>query len=222
MPRLRFRRPSPAIALLLAAWAVFCIWAAAGWLSARGIEEPAFEVLERRDRYEVRRYGQLLAAQVSITAPWAEALTQGTALLAAYVGGANTTQESIAMARPVGMEPEGEAIAGVTPVLAAARDTSWLISFVMPPERTDVTLPRPNDPRIRIVRIPARDVAVLEFSGSLSRDHVAEREKQLRSLLARDGAGILGPATVAQYHPSWAPSFIRRNEVMLPVRMPAR
>lgn len=220
MPRLRFRRPSPVTALLLAAWVLFCVWAVAGWLSARGIAEPAYRTVERRNGYDVREYDELLAAQVSVAAPWSEALRQGTALLSAYLSGANTTQESIAMARPLGVEPEGEAIAADAPVLAVAKDTSWLISFVMPPDRTIVTLPRPNDPRVRIVRIPGRAAAVLAFSGAVSRDRVALQEERLRGLLARDGAVILGPATVAQYHPSWAPPFLRRNEVILPVRMP--
>jgi len=222
MPRFRFRRPSPALTVALIVWLLFCGWTAAGWLAVRGIAEPRYEVVHRADGYEVRAYDPVLAAQVSIVAPWSEALTQGIALLAAYVGGANATQESIAMARPVGMEPEGEVIADTTPVLAAAKDTAWVISAVMPADRTDVTLPRPNDPRIRIVRLPARTIAVLAFSGTATRDRVVAQEERLRDLLAGDGAVILGPATVAQYHPSWAPPFLRRNEVMLPVRMPAR
>jgi hypothetical protein len=109
----------------------------AGWLVAQGIRSPAYEVLAREEGYEVRRYGPLLAAQVTVDAPWSEAFRKGTALLSEYLDSDNTVQESVALARP-GAVAQGEEIAGAAPVLMTLRDTTWLVSALMPPERTDV------------------------------------------------------------------------------------
>ena len=218
MRRIGMRRPSARTALLLGVWGLFCAWVIAGWWSVRSVREPSYDVVARYDGYEVRTYGPFLAVQVSATAPWSEAFRRGRALLAGYLNGDNTTQESIAAGRPVGMEARGQDLGGGVPFLVAAKNDAWTVSFPVPVPWTEVTLPRPNDPRIRIVRVPSRTMAVLTFSGSASRDRADEQERSLRALLARDGAVILGPATVAQYHPSWAPPFLRRNELIIPVR----
>ena len=62
-------------------------------------------------------------------------------------------------------------------------------------------------------------VAVLTFSGIAGQDNASRSEDTLRELLARDKVVILGSAIVAQYHPSWAPPFLRRNEIIIPVRL---
>lgn len=204
----RFRRPSRAAVLLLMGWAAFCVWVGAAWLSGSGVDEPSYEVIGIADGYEVRTYGPLVAATVSIAAPRGEAFAQGVAMLSAYVGGDNR----------LGIDPDGTRIAAAVPMFSAQKGDAWLISFMMPSPWTEATLPRPNDPRVRVVRIPARTVAVMSFSGDADGDRVVSAQQKLVGLLARDRAIILGPASLAQYHPSWAPPFLRRNEIMIPIR----
>lgn len=214
----RIKRLSKRDTTLLLVWIAFCGWVFWGWWTLRGLEEPPYDLVRQEDGYVVRTYGQLLGAQVSVAGPWADAMDQGFDRLTAYLDGDNTTQESIAVSRPIGMESEGEDIAGAVPVLQQERGGVWLISFMLPPQWTDVTVPRPNDPTIRIVRLPARTVAVISFSGRMTRDDAMRHEQRLRELLARDKAVIVGPATVAQYHMPWSPPFLRRNEIMIPIR----
>jgi SOUL heme-binding protein len=204
--------------IVLLVWMVFCAWVLAGWLAAQSIQSPPYERIRSAEGYEIRAYDQLLAAQVSVAGPWSAALARGVPLLAAYLGGENTTQESIALNRPIGMEPEGESIADAVPVLQQEKNGAWLISFVLPPQWTDVTVPRPNNPTVRIVRLPARTVAVVSFSGRMTQSDAGRHEQELRELLLRDRVVIVGPATAAQYHLPWAPPFLRHNEIMIPIR----
>jgi hypothetical protein len=203
---------------ILVLWAGFCAWVFGGWLSVHGIQEQPFTVLERRDGYDVREYSEGLYAQVGTTGSWADAHTRGAALLSAYIGGANTTQESVAQMRSADAKPEGTGIAGAAPMLTARKSGVWLISYALPLEWTLVTLPRPSDPRVRIVQEPARTVAVLSFPGTMSQEDAVVREQYLRDLLARDGAVVLGTATIGQYYTSSTPSFLRRNEIIIPIR----
>ena len=202
---------------MVIAWVAFCGWVLAGLSTVAGIEEPSYDVVRSAQGYEVRRYSPQLAAAVSATGPWTEAYALGASLLRTYAAGDNTTAESVAAGRPQ-VSAEGENIAGAVPLFSAVKGDGWTISMVVPEHWSDVTLPRPNDPRIRILRIPERTVAVLTFSGSSGRDRVVVREARLRDLLARDKAVILGPATLAQYQPAWVPPFLRRNEIIVPIR----
>ena len=213
-----FRRFSKTTITLIAAWVVFCGWVVWGWWAVRGLQESPYEVSQRHDGYEVREYGPLLAAQVSVVGSWSQAWEQGFVMLENYLSGDNTVQESIAMKRAIGMEPQSEDIAGAVPVLQQERGGVWLISFVLPPQWTDVTVPRPNDPRVRIVRLPARTIAAVTFSGRAAHDQVMRNESRLRESLAKNRAVITGPTTVAQYHLPGTPPFLRHNEILIPIR----
>ena len=123
------------------------------------------------------------------------------------------------MARPPGVDPgpESEVIAKNTPVLMQEKDNNYLVSALLPMVYTSVTLPRPNNPEIRIVNVPPRTVAVRTFRGWVNQRRVKGQETLLRELLARDKRVIVSAATVAQYSPSWTPPFLRRNEILIPV-----
>jgi hypothetical protein len=184
----------------------------------QGLDEPDYTISARHNEYEVREYGPALYAQVSVSGSWTEAMARGYSLLWAYLGGDNITAESVAEKRPIGLEPQSENIADAAPVLQQEKAGVWLVSFVLPSDKTLVNLPRPNDPRVRIVQTPARTAAVLKFSGRMTKEDAAQGEARLRELLAADKAVILGPAMTAQYHLPWTPPFLRRNEVIIPIR----
>lgn len=214
---------SPLVIVLSAAWLVFLAWIAWGYFAVRGVEQPPFTVLERADGYEVREYPAYIAAQVSVKKGWSDALNTGFEILADFIFGNNVTQESIAMTRPVGIEaePENELIATSVPVLTQERGDAFLVSFIMPSKYTSETLPRPNNPEIRIVEVPESVVAVRSVSGRMDHDRALREEAALRELLRRDKRVTLSTARVAQYNPPWTPPFLRLNEVLIPVRREA-
>lgn len=194
---------------LVALWALFGVWTLWGWLAVNGIERPAYQVLERRDGYEVRQYSAYTVAQVLVSGPYGTAIANGSRVLAGYIRGGNATQASVA---------RSQFIALTAPVIEESREDAWLVSLVLPSRFTADTVPRPTDPRVRLVQVPAQKAAVLAFSGWVDQAAAAEKERGLAALLARDKEIVLGPARLVQYHAPWAPPFLDRNELAVTIR----
>jgi hypothetical protein len=50
------------------------VWILVGYVSVAGVEEPKYTVVETKSGYEVREYPAQIAAEVTITAEYKEAL----------------------------------------------------------------------------------------------------------------------------------------------------
>jgi hypothetical protein len=186
-----------------------------------GYEQASYEVIERlSDRAEVRRYPPLVAAEATIeTANDSMGRSQAFQLLFKYISGANRTNAKVAMTTPVETAAKAETIAMTVPVERLA-DTSApaTLRFFLPASYTLETAPQPTNPKVRIVELPARTVAVLRFTGSTGDANVARHVRQLEALLHATAWQVTGPATALFYDPPWTLPFLRRNEVALPVR----
>jgi hypothetical protein len=192
---------------------------------AGSYEQPAYTIVEEGDGFEVREYAPSLEARVTVEGTYREALNQGFRILAGFIFGGNTPQESIDMTTPVTASPQdGESIAMTSPVgvtphspdrsLDAAR---WTVSFTMPRDYTADTLPAPDDPRIEIVQTERRRVAVRSFSWRATDDRSAEQLDALMEALDSAGHTPAGEPQVAQYDPPWILGPFRTNEVWVPL-----
>ncbi|MFO0019201.1 MAG: SOUL family heme-binding protein [Alphaproteobacteria bacterium] len=204
-----------------------------------GTEQPPYEVVGRVGEAEIRRYAPQIAAEAIVEGPVEAARNEGFRRVAGYIFGDNTTKASVAMTTPVvqGRETSGgsQSIAMTAPVVQArsgrsesismtspvvqqpAGGESWSIQFIMPSKYTMATLPRPNDPRVRLVEIPARTFAVVRFSGLGRQEAVARHEKVLDAALSGSAWRASGDAVTWYYDPPWTLPFMRRNEVARPV-----
>jgi hypothetical protein len=204
-----------------------------------GTEQPPYEVVGRIGDAEIRRYAPQIAAETVVEGPVETARNEGFRRVAGYIFGDNTAKASVAMTAPVvqGREAAGgsqsiamtapvvqaragrsEAIAMTSPVVQQpAGAESWSIQFIMPSKYTLATLPQPNDPRVRLVEIPARTFAVVRFSGLGREDAVARHEKALDAALAGSSWRAVGEPVTWYYDPPWTVPFLRRNEVARPV-----
>ncbi|MCA6285725.1 heme-binding protein [Phenylobacterium sp.] len=187
-----------------------------------GTEQPPYEVLGRIGDAEIRRYAPQIAAETVVEGPVETARNEGFRRVAGYIFGDNTAKASVAMTAPVvqGREPSGgsQSIAMTAPVVQQpAGAGSWSIQFIMPSKYTMATLPQPNDPRVRLVEIPARTFAVVRFSGLGREDAVARHEKALDAALAGSSWRAVGEPVTWYYDPPWTVPFLRRNEVARPV-----
>ena len=113
------------------------------------------------------------------------------------------------------LEADGAKISMTAPVLQS-RDGAHEMVFVLPDDMTPQTAPVPTDPAVSLATIPPRRVAVVRYSGFLSR-RASTEEARLRDWLARKGLRATGPAEVAGYNPPWTLPPLRRNEVLIPV-----
>ena len=169
------------------------------------IEEPKYEVLAETPAYEVRRYEPYVVAEVDVQGRSAD--SQGFRTLAGYIFGDNQGSQKMEMTAPVESR-EADANDAIT------------YGFVMESKYTLDTLPTPNNERIRIREKPARVVAVRRFSGRWSEKNMAGHERELLESLASDDVELEGAVELARYNGPFTPWFLRRNELIVPVKWP--
>ncbi len=190
------------------------------------VNEPKHKVLSSDENIEIREYAPILVAQVSVTGERKNAISAGFRILADYIFGnnsaANGESRKISMTAPVTMQPEtkkgsGESqkIAMTAPVSTQQTKDKWRVQFTMPSQYTLQTLPKPNNPNIEIVEVPAQTYGVIKFSGLAGTEKVAAKTKELQSWMQAQNLTITGKPELARYNPPWTLPFLRRNEIMI-------
>jgi effector-binding domain-containing protein len=184
---------------------------------AMATPEPKFTVEKRDGAIELRQYAPMIVAEVTVEGRRSEAANRGFRPLANYIFGDNAPRAKIAMTAPV-QQSRGEKIAMTAPVTqSAAGAGTWVVRFIMPEGYSMATLPKPNDPNVRLIEQPGQRVAVIRFSGSAPERVLDEKSAELQAFVAKAGLKPQAAATYAFYDPPWTPSFMRRNEVMIAV-----
>lgn len=178
-----------------------------------------YTVVRKADGYEVRKYASHIEAQTTVSGSYSESLSRGFMVVAGYIFGGNEKKQPIAMTAPVTAKKSiSEPIAMTAPVLAKSDGDSRIIAFVMPSSYTLQTLPIPKDPRVKLVEVPEKTMAVLRFSWMRNDARIRSMEKKLLDALARDNIKIVGSPSFAGYNAPWTPPWMMRNEVMVEVR----
>lgn len=231
---------STLIAIIAFVAVLFVLWIAWGYFSTFNLEMPEYTVLEEREGYEIREYDSYIVAETVVKGDFEEGINSGFMVVADYIFGNNTKQESIEMTSPVTSEEVSEKIDMTTPVTTGLSEdismtspvttdlsediamTSPVVTdegesgrttaFVMPSKYTMETLPKPNSDKVTLREVPARKVAVLKFGGWWWSDTVEERRQELLGYLERDGLRR-SKVSFAGYNPPWTPPFMVRNEI---------
>ena len=213
--------------------AIFLIaWTAVSYFFERSIASPEYSVFEKKEGYEIRNYKPYITAQAEVTGSYDDALNQGFRILADYIFGNNTKQTNIAMTAPVTeskdesekismtapvLVQENEKLAMTAPVIESGDEQTRTISFVMPFKYTLDTLPKPNNPEVKIVPQEARKVAVLRFSWFRNSERVIKKKQELLTLLDRDGIVPKSAPEYAGYNAPFTAPWLNRNEVMVEI-----
>lgn len=206
------------------------LWTVWGAFSSR-VEHTAYTVLSTSKSYEIRLYPAHIVAQTVVTGPYQEALNEGFRIVADYIFGGNVKKERIAMTSPVversatasettsGTTPaQSVPIAMTAPVTATLEGEARTIAFGMPRSYTLETLPTPTDPRVKIVTLPEKKMAVLRFSWLRTDSRVEAYKKELLAALKADGITTVGDPQYAGYNAPWTPPWMTRHEVMVEVK----
>jgi len=167
------------------------------------VDQARYDVLKEIVKVELRRYPRLVIARVDGYGDG------GFNILFAFITGNNRQKSKIAMTAPV----VSEQIAMTAPVLSDPDS----IAFVMPEGLTLETTPEPLDDRVKIVEIPERVVAVLQFSGRWSNSIFKKKAKAMLEELAKAGIKSTGQVFSMRYNGPFTPWFLRRNEVAIAV-----
>ncbi|MEZ7501054.1 heme-binding protein [Psychrobacter sp. Arc29] len=189
-------------------------------------EEPEYTLLAQSDDFELRRYDEQLIAQTWVSGDQRAASRAGFKILADYIFGNNTAptggSSKISMTAPVTMQPdngksdsESQKIAMTAPVSMQQDDGKWRVQFTMPSKYTMETLPKPNNPEVEIIEVPAQNYGVIKFSGFTGSDKVDRKTQELRNWMQSKNLTPTGDPELARYDEPWTLPFLRRNEVMI-------
>jgi len=193
---------------------------------AMATEEPKYTVLTQVDDFELRRYDEQLVAQTWVSGDQREASRAGFKVLADYIFGNNTApsgdSSKISMTAPVTMQPnnndggsDSQKIAMTTPVSMQQDDGKWRVQFTMPSKYTMQTLPKPNNPDVKILEVPAQTYGVIKFSGFTGSEKVDKKTQELQDWMQSKNLMPTGDPELARYDEPWTLPFLRRNEVMI-------
>jgi hypothetical protein len=180
-------------------------------------QEAGYEVQLANQRIEIRLYTPLLTAQTDVAGDYKNAANKAFNRLFLYITGNNKKQQKIAMTAPVFQEQQSEEITMTTPVLQEKTGQIWLMSFVLPGQYSLSTAPIPLDPEVRLKELPAKKIAVIRYSGSLSEQAIEINTLELKNWLLENGYKSISNARSAAYDPPWTLPFLRRNEVHIDI-----
>lgn len=181
------------------------------------IEEAAYEVVLTDGDVEVRDYEPSIVAETVVEDDFEDAGNRAFRKLFRYIGGDNVKREEIAMTAPVS-QVQSEKIAMTSPVAQQATEGGWAVSFMMPSSYTIETIPQPTDQSVSIRQIPAYRAAAIRYSGFWSEKKYLEHLEKLNEWIDGKGYERLGEPVWARYDAPFKPWFMRRNEILIPVR----
>jgi len=179
----------------------------------RTTEQPSYQLLNHVGNIQIRHYPALLVAETEVTDDYKNASSQGFQRLAGYIFGNIQKQQSIAMTAPVIQQQQTETLAMTAPVIQQKSGSTWLMAFVLPAGYSLSTAPIPNDKTVIIKELPARKVAVIEYTGSLCESGIEKNTDTLSTWLNQQSIKALSPARSAAYDPPWTLPFLRHNEI---------
>lgn len=196
---------------------IVIVGAGAWWSQVSRVEEPKYLSIETKGAIEIRDYPELIAAEATVKGDRSEAIRQGFGLIADYIFGNNSTAGKVAMTAPV-TQQASEKIAMTAPVIQQGAGNEWTVRFIMPSNYTMKTLPTPNKPEVKLVKLAAKRQAVIRFSGAADEAMLANQTAELTRFIAEKKLSSLSSPVYAFYNPPWTLGVFRRNEVMIEVQ----
>jgi hypothetical protein len=171
-------------------------------MSINKTEEQKYNVVTKEKDYEIRFYPSATIATIQSHAKTYKELSgPGFRKLAGYIFGGNEGDTKISMTAPVHMD---------------INDSVSTMSFVMPSEYSESTLPKPNDSNVLITKTTDEYVAAIRFAGFASDKDLKFYSEKLKSLLAEKGISTYGHYRFLGYNPPF--QFVgRRNEIIVSV-----
>ena len=152
---------------------LFCLFNILIYSNVMAIEEANYEIIEKNDIYEIRKYSDRLAV---------ETVTSGSEnnfrKLFNYISGRNDTQEKIKM---------------TTPVTQVEKNGNMSMQFYLPSKFNSQNVPNPSREDVRIINIEGGYYAVLRYSGRASDRNFLKHKEILEKQLQINNISIISP-----------------------------
>ena len=181
------------------------------------VEEAEYKVLIKDGSFELREYAAHVLAETEVEGSLEDAGDKAFRPLFNYISGKNQSQKEIAMTAPVSQKTASEKIAMTAPVSQQRGDKGWKISFMMPKSYTMKTLPKPDNPKVKLRQVPIQQTVSVEYSGFWSEENFSENLEKLNYWANKKGFKKVGDPIWARYNPPFTLWFLRRNEILIPV-----
>lgn len=177
--------------------------AVAASLPLLAIEEPAYKVLQKEDRLELRQYEALPLVSTPMGGMRGDG--QSFMRLFGYISGDNEGRRKIAMTAPVFMEGDG----------TDKGEAAGRMSFLLPAEVAKSGSPEPGGKQVSLGTMASGRFAVFRFSGHREEDKRLAAVQTLRAWIQENDWTPEGEPFFAYYDPPGTPEEKRRNEVWL-------
>lgn len=181
------------------------------------VEEAPYTVLDKQGNIELREYKPYAVAETRVEGAFSNVGNEAFNRLFGYISGNNQTKQSIAMTAPVNQQAASQKIAMTAPVNQQKAGNAYVVSFVMPAEYTLATLPEPLDNRVVLKEIPGHLAVAIQYSGSWDEKNYLAHKAKLERHLNDNGWKADGEPVYARYNSPFTLSFLRRNEVVIPL-----
>jgi hypothetical protein len=162
-------------------------------------EEAKYEVIDKNEIYEIRKYSDRLAVETSRAG-----IDSNFRKLFNYISGRNDAEEKIAM---------------TTPVTQVEKNGNMTMQFYLPSKFNSGNVPNPSREDVRIVNIEGGYYAVVRYSGRASDRNFIKYKEILEKELKNNNISIISPPIRATYDSPFTLPMNRRNEAMFKVEL---
>lgn len=164
-------------------------------------EQQQYEIVTRYSNTELRKYPRCTLADVTLTGSAERVGNRAFGPLVRYI-----SAKQLAMTAPV-LQAQGEA------------QSQWTVSFVLPGGKAISEYPLPDDANVTLREVPEHFSMAMTWSGRWTYSSVEKHTEALRLAIKQAGLTEIGMPVWARYDPPWKPWFLRRNEVLIDVRI---
>ena len=176
---------------------IFCTLFILQYSKVMANEEAKYEIIDKNEVYEIRKYSDRLAVETSRTG-----IDSNFKKLFNYISGKNNTQEKIAM---------------TTPVTQVEKNGNMTMQFYLPAKFNSENVPNPSSKDVRILTIEGGYYAVLRYSGRASDSNFIKHKEILEKELNNNNLSVISPPIRATYDSPFTLPMNRRNEAMFKV-----
>jgi len=178
---------------------LFCFFSILTYSNVMANEEANYEIIDRNDIYEIRKYSDRLAVETMTSG-----IDSNFRKLFNYISGRNDTEEKIKM---------------TTPVTQIEKNGNMSMQFYLPSKFNSDNVPNPSREDVKIIIIEGGYYAVLRYSGRASDGNFLKHKKILENELQKNKISIISPPIRATYDSPFTLPMNRRNEAMFKVEM---
>ena len=167
------------------------------------LEEPTYDIIHRFKLFETRQYHDSIEAQYSINSNHNFHSSISFRNIANYIFGQNSKSQKIEMTAPVKQWKEGQ---------------HHKMAFTLPRKYNFSDLPLPNNKSIQLLEVKGKLNAVIKFSGFSNEKKVIKLTKKLLDLIHENGFESIESPILAVYDKPTTLPFLRRNEILIPIK----